>query len=194
MENIAYQLGLKALPGWLLIFVGLVDALHMMHFTVEHLGWLATPLGNLFVILFGFIWLGLVLYADKRKLRRPTTDDALASTIDTSRAQARQAAIKRLSELLTLGDAIVAQVPNSAATTSDFCRFWSDEIQRWSQQVEKLLNDNWGEQESRAFFSVTGVQYDLPVPRVHPEAVANYHQYSRWLQNLEQLKIGLQRP
>jgi hypothetical protein len=110
-----------------------------------------------------------------------------------SAQQARQVAIDRIGKLLTLGDLVVAQVPSSGATASDFCRFWSEEMQRWSQQVGTLLTDNWGEEELHAFFSTRGIQYDLPVLRIHPEAVTNYHQFSRWLQNLEHLKQTLPR-
>jgi hypothetical protein len=58
--NIVKDLGLKAVPGWLAIFFGLIETLHTMNFIGEHLRWLATPLGNLFVIAFGLVWLFVV--------------------------------------------------------------------------------------------------------------------------------------
>jgi hypothetical protein len=46
-----------AVPAWLLIGWGLIETLHTLGYIGDHLNWLATAKGNLFVILFGFVWL-----------------------------------------------------------------------------------------------------------------------------------------
>jgi hypothetical protein len=40
----------------------LVEAVHTFHFIAEHLAWLTTPWGNLSLIVFGFVWLSLILF------------------------------------------------------------------------------------------------------------------------------------
>jgi hypothetical protein len=105
--------------------------------------------------------------------------------------QARQIALKRIGELLTIGDHLVGQTPNNGATASDFCRFWSEQTQRWSQEVGTILTDNWGQEALNNFYSTRGLQWDQPVPRIHTEAMSNFLQINRWLQNLERLKQTL---
>jgi hypothetical protein len=107
--------------------------------------------------------------------------------------QTRKAALDRIRLLLARGDYLAAHIPNAGATGSDFCRFWGELMQQWSQETGNLLNDTWGGEASNDFFSIRGVQFDLPNPRVHPEALANFHQLNRWLENLERLRQTLQR-
>jgi hypothetical protein len=101
----------------------------------------------------------------------------------------RQLAVNRIGELLTLGDYLVTQTPVSGATASDFCRFWNEQMRRWSQEVGTILSDNWGDEAMHAFFSQRGLQLDQqPAGRIHPEAASSYHQYNHWLQNLDRLR------
>jgi hypothetical protein len=49
--------GSIAVPGWLAIGVALIETLHTFSYIRDHLSWLATPTGNIFLIAFGFVWL-----------------------------------------------------------------------------------------------------------------------------------------
>jgi hypothetical protein len=40
----------------------MTETVHTLNFIAENLRWLTTPLGNLFVIVFGFAWLALILF------------------------------------------------------------------------------------------------------------------------------------
>ena len=107
--------------------------------------------------------------------------------------EVRKAALDRIRLLLRRGDYLVAHIPGAGATASDFCRFWNELMQQWSQEAGTLLSDTWGDEAMNDLFSIRGVQLDLPNPRVHPEALANYHQFNRWLENLERLRQTLPR-
>ncbi|MGA2235631.1 MAG: hypothetical protein ABSG23_09165 [Terriglobales bacterium] len=139
-------------------------------------------LGASLMLLFAIVFLN---YLATRKPTKPASDPQAT--------QARQLAIDRIGKLLTLGDWLVGQAPNTGATASDFCRFWNEEMRRWSQEVGTILSDNWGEEAFRAFFSTRGLQVDQPAGRIHSEAASSYHQYNHWLQNLDRLKQTLPR-
>jgi hypothetical protein len=105
--------------------------------------------------------------------------------------EVRKAALDRIRTLLKRGDYLAGHVPSAGATGSDFCRFWGELMQQWSQEAGTLLSDTWGGEAMNDLFSIRGLQFDLPNPRVHPEALANYHQFNRWLENLERLRQTL---
>src|ERR1700738_1806184 len=67
MESIAQELGLKRLPGWILIFLGIVDIFEKVIFVAEHLPWFATPWGRLTFIFLGLGYLLLLHYLDRKK-------------------------------------------------------------------------------------------------------------------------------
>jgi hypothetical protein len=134
---------------------------------------------NVFLILFGSIGLIWILGFVPKKNKSAQLQ------------QAQQSAIDQISKLLTRGDYLVSQAPNAGVSTSDFCRFWNDQLQRWGQEVGSVLSDTWGTDAMHAFFSIRGLQLDQPAGRVHPEAASSYHQYNHWLKNLEHLKQTL---
>jgi hypothetical protein len=113
--------------------------------------------------------------------------------VNSPAIEMRKAGLDRIRLLLRRGDYLVGNVPSAGATGSDFCRFWSELMQQWSQEAGTLLSDTWGGEAMNDLFSVRGVQFDLPNARVHPEALANYHQFNRWLENLERLRQTLPR-
>jgi hypothetical protein len=103
----------------------------------------------------------------------------------------RTVALDKIRLLLARGDYLASHIPSAGATGSDFCRFWSELMQQWSSEAGTLLNKTWGTEAMNDLFSIRGVQFDLPNPRVHPEVLANYHQLNRWLENLERLRQTL---
>jgi hypothetical protein len=105
----------------------------------------------------------------------------------------RKAALDEIRLLLMRGDYLIGHIPSAGATASDFGRFWSELMQQWSQEAGTLLSNTWGAEAMNDLFSIRGVQFDLPNPRVHPEVLANYHQLNRWLENLERLRQTLPR-
>jgi hypothetical protein len=56
MEDIVRQLGLRSLPGWILIFLGIVDVLEKATFLSEHLSFLTEPWGRSTLILLGLAY------------------------------------------------------------------------------------------------------------------------------------------
>lgn len=156
------------------------------------LAWLRWPWFILPVAVVGGMVLAAVLNFKSAKLHTTATAQQVSPPPSvTTKDQGRQLAMKRISELLTRGDYLIGQTPSSGATASDYCRFWGEQMQQWSQEVGTLLSDNWGQEAMNSLFSTRGVQWDQPVPRIHTEAVSNYHQLNRWLQNLEHLKQTL---
>jgi hypothetical protein len=58
-----------AIPFWLaaiLVAWHMVETIHTFRFIVENLKWLTTAWGNVFLIIFGFAWLGLILFGKSK--------------------------------------------------------------------------------------------------------------------------------
>jgi len=153
----------------------------------------STPWGKLVFLCVVAVILLFTAYLNIKAIRLNAANPSPSTspTPEPPKNQRRETAINRIGELLRRGDYLVGQTPNSGATASDFCRFWNEQFQRWSQEVGTLLSDNWGQEAMNAFFSTRGLQWDQPAPRIHAEAVTSYHQLNRCLQNLEQLKQSL---
>jgi hypothetical protein len=67
-----------AIPAWLIIGGELFHIVHIFDFIAEHLSWLTTPMGNLFVIVFALTWLfAIALWPTTLAsgTRAPQTDD-----------------------------------------------------------------------------------------------------------------------
>lgn len=140
------------------------------------------------LVLFGIVFLNYKAAHVKAQAVAALPDPAEITT-----KLLRTRALDKIRLLLMRGDYLASHIPSPGATGSDFCRFWSELMQRWSDDVGTLLNDTWGAEAMNDFFSIRGVQFDLPNPRVHPEVLANYHQFNRWLENLERLRQTLPR-
>jgi hypothetical protein len=86
METIAHpfhwkRLGIVAVPAWLLIGWTLIETLHTLGYIGDHLNWLATPKGNLFVIIFGFVWLFAVARWPSRRTTPEDEDPGRAPSV-----------------------------------------------------------------------------------------------------------------
>lgn len=90
METITQALHWKrltqpvAIPAWLIIGGELFHIVHIFDFIAEHLHWLTTPLGNLFVIVFGLVWLFAVAFWP-RKSTSQISDKVASQTEDARR-------------------------------------------------------------------------------------------------------------
>jgi len=59
-----------AIPFWLAalsVAWNMIEAIHTLAFVADHLRWLTTLTGNVFLIVFGFIWLALILFWPSHK-------------------------------------------------------------------------------------------------------------------------------
>lgn len=139
------------------------------------------------LVLFGIVFLNYK--AAHIKAQAATVPDVAEVTAKV----VRKVALDKIRLLLMRGDYLISHIPSAGATGSDFCRFWSELMQQWSEEAGRLLDTTWGAEAMNDLFSIRGVQFDLPNPRVHPEVLANYHQLNRWLENLERLKQTLPR-
>jgi hypothetical protein len=70
MENLVQELGLKPLPGWALIALGLLDLLEKMRFIGEHVQFLTSPWGRVSLIVIGIAYLFILHVAERRRLKR----------------------------------------------------------------------------------------------------------------------------
>ena len=61
MEEIVRQLGWRSLPGWILIFLGIVDVLEKANFVLEHISFLTDPWGRSALILLGLAYFFILL-------------------------------------------------------------------------------------------------------------------------------------
>jgi hypothetical protein len=82
MEEIVRQLGLRSLPGWILIVLGIVDVLEKANFVLEHLSFLTEPWGRSALIFLGLAYFFILHYVDKRREKKRLA--TAASSTDTS--------------------------------------------------------------------------------------------------------------
>jgi hypothetical protein len=154
----------------------------------------AVQWGKLAFVFASLLVLLLIVFLNYKAARVRTHSAAVAAIpLNQPTIEVRKAALDEIRLLLMGGDFLVGHIPSAGATASDFCRFWGELMQRWSQEAGTLLSDVWGNEAMNDLFSIRGVQFDLPNPRVHPEVLANFHQFNRWLENLERLRQTLPR-
>lgn len=174
MESIAHIFEWK-LPGGLLVFIGLMDALHMMHFIGENLGFLATPSGNLLVIAVGLLWLFLSNWAAQRK---------------QSKRLIHEFALGRLEELFLRGQYLCSYRPHKDGDKTS-ALFWNDQVTQWTATVGGLLETKWTKQDRDLFLSLVGENPQQFAVGCHVESAGMYLNLLRYLKNFETLKHQL---
>lgn len=114
-----------------------------------------------------------------------------ASTTQVREQANRKISIGRLNLFITEGHSLLEEIPKSEATASDFVRFWRGHTAGWSKKVARTLSESWGKEIEQDFFSVTGMDTEQPLARIHPEARTDYRYLSRGLQNLERIRQAI---
>jgi hypothetical protein len=87
----------------------------------------------------------------------------------------KRQAEKRIAQLEQHAAWLQGKAPTQGnATESTFCQFWAEEAGNWTNQITKLLWDNYGENVARDFTSNTGINHSESVGTIHPEAASAY--------------------
>ena len=141
----------------------------------DNLGFLATPSGNLFVIVAGLLWLFLSNWAARRK---------------QARVFARQFALGRVEESFLRGQYLSSYRPAKEADKTS-ALFWNDQVIEWRDATGGLLETNWTKQDRDFFVSLLGENRQQFAVGVHPESAPLYIDLLRHLRNLETLKYQL---
>jgi hypothetical protein len=107
------------------------------------------------------------------------------------RETSKQFAKLKIAQLDNQGAWLQGKAPiQGNANESIFCQFWAEEARNWSDQICKLLWDNYGETVARDFTSNVGINPAESLGTVHPEAAAAYrtlvHQ-RKTLQNIRRI-------
>jgi hypothetical protein len=157
MDRIAHVFEWK-LPGALLLLIGFIEALEMMHFVGDFLGFLATPRGNLFVIIAGLLWLFLSHWASRRR---------------ESRMLELQFAKGQIAQLSARANFLCGKVPTNEETSSRFCDIWAEEANNWGETVANVLARHWPD-KAKQFNSLNGFNSNEPVGRVHDNVAHAY--------------------
>ena len=156
--------GSFAVPAWIAIGWGLIEALHTLGYIGDHLNWFATPKGNLFVILFGFIWLFAVALwpSHAAEKQNPIDGEKFASFMRRGRElNDRLASIQAAAELPGI------QI----------------DIREWVNQTIAFLRESNCHTEAEVFSQVSGLQPS-------PEEMAKVADFPEWKRyDLAQLSI-----
>jgi hypothetical protein len=157
LERIAHFFEWK-LPGALLLLLGFIEALEMMHFIGDSLGFLATPRGNLFVIMVGLLWLFLSHWAARRR---------------ELKMQKVEFAKGRLSQLADTANFLNGKAPMEHETSQQFCQVWAEQANAWGGNVSNVLSEYWPN-KAKQFDSLDGYNSNDPVGHVHKDVADAY--------------------
>jgi hypothetical protein len=123
-----------AFPAWFLIGWRLIEALHTLGYIGDHVKWLTTPKGNLFVIFFGLAWLFAVGLWPSRSETKREHKDVNEKPVDRQReAQLKLAPLMRWENDL---DGQLASAHVLAELLEVHC-----ESKEWIKQIIALLKE-----------------------------------------------------